>query len=93
MENNTHDVIEPMFAICDIKSGAFGPPYCAKSIGDASRSFDRLINDTGNDRSLIAMYPEDFILYKIGSYNFTKGLVNSHVAEHIAKGIDYVKIK
>lgn len=87
------DLIEPMFAICDIKSGHFGPPFCAKSVGDATRSFDSLVNGKDRGGSLVSQYPEDFILYKIGSYNLTKGLVESHVPEHIAKGIDFVKVQ
>lgn len=84
-------IIEPMFAILDAKSCSFGPPFCAKSVGDAIRSFDRLVNDKGNDRSLIAQYPEDFFLYRIGSYNSTLGELKPCILENVANGVDFRK--
>lgn len=84
------DVIQFMFAFCDVKAAAFGPPFLANTKGEAMRTFDHLVNDNGKG-SMISQYPEDFILYQLGSFNMSKGTVIPNVIEHVAKGIDFVK--
>lgn len=89
MDKNIPDVIEHVFAILDSKSNVFGPPFCAKSNGDAIRSFDQLVNDMSNNRSLISQFPADFFLYRIGSYNLSKGLLVPAIVESLGVGTDF----
>lgn len=90
MESNQRqgDVIKLVYSICDKQSAAFSPPFVAGTHGEAMRSFQELVRDK---QSLVGKYPEDYVLYCIGSFNMSKGMVTGHVIEHVAKGIDFIQ--
>lgn len=83
------DVWNQVYSIMDCKANFFGPPFLAKTKGEAMRMFDNLVN--AGDKNMVSQYPEDFILFSIGDFNLTKGEMVPNVIEHVAKGIDFVK--
>lgn len=74
-----------MYSIRDQKAEAFNQPWYAKTHGEAERTFAQLAKDP---KSTIHLFPEDFDLYFVGTYDDQKGVVNSlDTPQHIAKAI------
>lgn len=77
-----------IYCFMDIKAKFYESPVFIRSRGDAIREFQRLANDK-NTR--VGMYPEDFVLYEIGSWSDQTGEITSQVPVSLGKGVDYVK--
>jgi hypothetical protein len=58
------------YSVKDAKSGTFGNPYYAQNDALAARSFEQASNDPN---TTINAYPEDFSLYRVGSFNDESG--------------------
>lgn len=72
-----------MYVIHDGKAESFLTPFFQKSHGEAERSFHQLL---GDEKSLIAKYPEDFDLYYLGEYDDQMGTVVAlDSPQHIVK--------
>lgn len=61
-----------LFAVRDIKAGAFGAPMALPTRALAVRVFGELVED---GRSPYAKYPADFQLYEIGDYDPNSGII------------------
>lgn len=59
-----------LFAVRDVKADAFGAPMSAPTEGLAKRAFEAGCN---NPKTEFYRYPEDFMLYEIGSYDPNSG--------------------
>lgn len=59
-----------MFTIYDSKVEAWLPPFCARSVGEALRSFEDAANEP---KSNICRYPDCFTLFELGSFDDDKG--------------------
>ena len=57
---------QEMFAIKDLKAECFFPPLVAVNEQVAIRIFANCVNDPGHQ---FGKNPEDFVLFKIGSYD------------------------
>lgn len=68
-----------LYSVFDEKSGSFAPPFYMQADGMALRLFDDQINDYSHP-SLLADHPEDFSLYRIGTFTDEDGKV---VAENV----------
>nr|QJB19242.1 MAG: nonstructural protein [Microvirus sp.] len=68
-----------VFSIYDAKMGTYQQPFCAQTIGQATRLFDDLVNDqnTGPNK-----HPEDYTLFEIGSFEDEKGYFESMNTPH-----------
>lgn len=74
-----------VFAIRDSKSEVYGQPFFQHSSGEAERNFKTLVNDP---KSTQHMYPEDFDLYEIGSYDDQTGkMTGLDTPTHIVKAV------
>lgn len=65
----------------DSKAGAFMRAFLMASDGEAMRAFSDLVNDHA---TLCGMHPDDFTLYKIGSYDDSSGAIVP--CKHISLG-------
>lgn len=65
-----------IFAIKDLKIGSFTKPFVDTHEQNAIRGFEQVINDK---QSMYAKYPEDFELWKIGSFNDESGKVEGNI--------------
>lgn len=63
-------MIRKVFAIFDSKGKVFSNPYFFNEEGEILREFIDLANDP---QSKVNKHPEDYILFKIGSYDDTTG--------------------
>lgn len=65
-----------LVAVMDTKVGAFTPPFCCKTRGEAIRSFTDACAD---DKIPFKAHPGDYVLYMIGEFDDGSGLVTSAV--------------
>lgn len=68
MDNNPE--IAPMYSIYDKKGEAWQTPFFAKNDIFAQRVFILRIKEEGG---FMNAWPEDFVLYRIGSFGFIDG--------------------
>lgn len=71
-----------MYSIFDSRSGIYNSPFVAFSDGDASRA---VIRQARNPESQIAQFPEDYVLYRIGSFDERTGLLTQVTPETVAR--------
>lgn len=81
----TNSVIN-VYAIKDNVAGQFYPPELAETDGIEIRNVSLSVN--GEFRSMIKMRPQDFSLYKIGSYDVKTGLIAPCEIEFLVNLID-----
>jgi len=66
-------VIHNVYSIYDIKALAFLQPFFSLNDRTACRAVGAVVNDAG---TLLAKHPEDFVLFHVGEYEDTKGLLS-----------------
>lgn len=79
------------FSVYDSKAHSFGVPFFMPSVGAAVRAFSDLAQDVN---SMVNRHPGDFVLYEIGGFEDSKGVLNPispHV--HLGVGSDFVSAK
>lgn len=64
-----------LFAVRDVKADAFGAPHSIATKGLALRGF---ADTCADERSEFAKYPDDYMLYEIGTYDPNSGQLESH---------------
>lgn len=62
------------FSIYDTKALAYGVPFFMSSVGQATRAFADLSNDP---QSMVFKHPTDFVLFEIGEFNDSDGVICS----------------
>lgn len=76
-------------ALYDSATGAFGQPFFVAAIGAATRMIADGVNSKREDQ--LAMHPEDFVLFQLGSYDDSVG--RFVCPEHPVKIADAVSFK
>lgn len=67
-------MIANIFCVLDTKSASYGVPFFSVSRGSAIRALHhQLTNDREN---MMFKYPNDFILYELGTYDDVSGLIS-----------------
>lgn len=69
-----------LYAVRDVKADAFGAPMSIATEGLARRSFLEACMD---QRSDLCKYPNDYMLYELGSYDPNSGEVKAHLPSPI----------
>lgn len=76
------------FSVYDEKVQGFNAPFFCQAVGQASRSFDDLVNDP---QTVISRHPEDYSLYQVGSFEDASAELRSEVPPVlVGRGGDYV---
>ena len=83
-------MINKVFAVKDIKVGAFMAPFFMRSKGEAIRAFTDFAND---GQSMPSKHPEDFCLYEIGTWDDDTGSLVSIPMESLGLAADFVRSK
>lgn len=73
-----------LVTLFDSKAESYSAPTVAESNAAAIRQFEILVND--KQRTLVSTHPEDFTLFRIGSYDGP--VVKSEDRQSLANGID-----
>lgn len=75
-----------IFAIYDIKTEIFSPPFFQSTTGEALRNFKDLVND---ERSTVHKHPEDYRLMCLGNWDNHTGLFDFEQQQSFGFGSDY----
>ncbi len=75
------------YTVYDSKSETYTPPTFAKTDGVALRQFSGIANDPEH---AIGGHPEDYTLYKSGTFNDGTGLLTHGKLESMANGLELV---
>lgn len=65
-----------IYSIYDVKAGMYGPAMSFVNDATAIRAFQEMIC-SGDNNSLLALYPADYILFCIGTYDQSAGLLTA----------------
>lgn len=65
--------VEKLYSIYDKICGEYNPPFVCKNMATAIRNMRDSLKDA--KQSIIAMHPEDYVLYEIGTFDKDTGLV------------------
>ncbi len=76
------------FAVYDVKSCTFSPPFFVTEPGVAIRNFSDVCNDPN---SMIFRHPEDFDLYMLGEFDDFKGEFDNIKPVNLGKATNFVK--
>lgn len=68
--------MKKLFSVYDAKTEAYGPVLTHTSDGDAIRSYEMACN---NKDSLLGVYPNDFTLMRIGTFDENSGVIELEV--------------
>lgn len=69
-------MLEKLYAVFDMKAQVYGQVFQHRSRMEALRAFMNAANDP--EQGLLHKYPEDFILFELGTYNKENGKIESH---------------
>lgn len=72
-------------AIHDTKAEAFAQPMFFQAVGQAVRAFIDAVSD-GDPKSNLANHPEDFNLFRIGTYDDQTGEIVPEAPFHLGNG-------
>lgn len=86
IKNNT--MIQKVFSVYDNKAGTYSRPMFARMQGEMLRSFTTIANDKKHP---VGMYPEDYTLYEIGTFDEQNGEIKPITHKSHGKAIQYVR--
>jgi len=75
-----------LYAIYDSKAEQWGNPISFNTDGEARRSFGVLAEDLNTQ---VGKHPEDFLLYRVGSFDKEKGMLSGEAGTCIARAIEF----
>lgn len=75
-----------LYSVYDITAMVYSPPFCAVNDEVAKRVFQQLV--ASDPTAMIARYPKDFIVKRVGSFDDALGDVSStlHVPLSLNEG-------
>ena len=77
------------YTIYDVASGVYMRPFFSQADGQATRGFKDIATDADHE---VGKHPEDYTLYRIGSYNDTSGKLEGEEPEKIMTGLQCVSM-
>ena len=75
------------YTIYDVASGIYMRPFFSPADGQAIRGFKDIATDADHE---VGKHPEDYTLYRIGTYNDTTGAIAGEELEKMATGLEMV---
>lgn len=78
------------YSLFDVKALTYSPPFYLGQDAAARRAFEELVNDAN---TLPGRHPTDFILYCVGTFNDTTGLLEPiDPRRHVVDGAALIKL-
>lgn len=68
-------------SVYDKAAGVWMSPFCVRARGEAVRMFEQSTKPGGS--SMMALYPEQFLLYEIGQFDDTTGTAACAPQDHV----------
>lgn len=79
-----------LYSILDVKANMYGPIISFENDMTAIRAFSEMLI-SGDKNSMLALYPTDYLLFCVGSFDQKTGIVNSVPApQHVVSGMECV---
>lgn len=75
------------YTIYDVASGAYMRPFFSQADGQAIRGFKDIATDADHE---VGKHPEDYTLYRVGSWNDNTGKLEGEDLEKLATGLEMV---
>jgi hypothetical protein len=75
------------YTIYDVASGVYMRPFFSQADGQAIRGFKDIACDADHE---IGKHPEDYTLYRIGSFNDNTGKMEGEELEKLATALEMV---
>jgi hypothetical protein len=75
------------YTIYDVAAGTYMRPWFAGSDGEALRGFKDVCADANHP---VGQHPEDYTLYRCGTFNDTTGTLNGEELEKMKTGLECV---
>ncbi len=72
------------YTIYDVASGVYMRPFFSQADGQAIRGFKDIATDADHE---VGKHPEDYTLYRIGSFNDTSGKMDGEELEKLTTGL------
>lgn len=66
-------MISKMYSVYDVKSKLYQVPFHSHNDGHAIRCFTDMVR---HEKSHLSRYPEDFILFNVGSFDDESGVIS-----------------
>ncbi len=77
-----------LFCVLDAAASRFVDPFCAPTVDAALRGFKEAVMTDGHQ---FAKFPEDYSLWKVGSFDPETGLLVGIVGVKIAMATDFTR--
>jgi len=77
------------YTIYDVASGVYMRPFFSQADGQAVRGFKDIATDADHE---VGKHPEDYTLYRIGTFNDTTGKIAGEDLEKLATGLECVSL-
>ena len=74
-----------VYTVYDVASGAYMRPFFMQSDGQALRSFGDIVGDADHE---IGKHPEDYSLFRIGTFDDNKGKLGEESPECLATALE-----
>lgn len=74
-----------MFSVRDEAIGAFLPPFHARSLGEATRSF---MEAAADDKHQFARHAKDYVLYAIGAFDDGSGMFTAAEPQRVMGALE-----
>ena len=75
------------YTIYDVASGTYMRPFFSQADGQAIRGFKDIATDADHE---VGKHPEDYTLFRVGSWNDTTGKMAGEELEKLATGLEMV---
>lgn len=72
--------IEYLYSVYDVVCEEYNPPFVCKNIQTAIRNMRDSLKDA--KQSIIAMHPEDYVLFEVATFDKTTGVILPQREEH-----------
>lgn len=77
-----------VYTVKDSKAESCLPPFTMRSDGEAVRAFGDTVCKGGTP---LSEHPEDYFLYRIGSYNLNTGVIEAEPHKSLGCALDFRK--
>lgn len=79
-----------IYAVKDVKSATFFPPFMSHTPGTAERQFSVNVNDK-HENNMLRRYPSDFELWTVGEFDDNTGMVTPREPLHMCTAVDVLE--
>lgn len=84
-------MISVVYSIFDVKAKHFGVPFYAPNKAVGLRNVQSLVRDGSASASMLSRFPEDFVLYDLGTFDDERGVFELRPAPDVVCNLVQLK--